>query len=74
MAHRVNVMLDGEALEGLRGILRGERSRFVSDAVRYATLRQRRRTAAAQLTAISRSLCKAAGTAEERIRADRDAG
>jgi hypothetical protein len=72
MAHRVNVVLDDEAWEGLRHVRRGDRSRFVSEAVREATLRRRRRAAAAELAAISAALHKPEGTAEEWVRADRD--
>ncbi len=72
MAHRVNVMLDDEAWEGLRKVPRGERSRFVSNAVREAALRRRRRVAVEELDAIRSALCKPQGTAEEWIRTDRD--
>ncbi len=72
MAHRVDVVLDDEVWERLRSIPRGDRSRFVSDAVRQAAQRRRRRAAVADLEALAPTLREPAGTAEDWIRAHRD--
>lgn len=72
MGHRVNVVLDEEAWERLRSVPKGERSRFVSEAVLEAALRRRRRVAEEELEQIRSGLVKPSGTAEEWVRADRD--
>ena len=72
MAHRVNVVLDEEAWERLQSVPRGERSRFVSEAVRQAALRRRRVAALAELDVIRAEVRKPGGSAEDWIRADRD--
>ena len=72
MAHRVNVVLDDEAWERLQSVPRGERSRFVSQAIRQAALRRRRMAALAELDVIRGEVRKPEGSAENWIRADRD--
>ena len=72
MGHRVNVVLDEDAWDDLRAVPRGDRSRFVSQAVREAALRRRRLGAVADLEAIRLTLRKPSGSAEEWIRADRE--
>ena len=71
MAHRVNVMLDEQAWAELQQIPRGERSRFVSEAVREAALRLSRRDAAARLLQIRSRIAKSEGSAEQWVREDR---
>lgn len=71
MAHRVNVVLDEEAWRELQQVPRGERSRFVSEAVREAMLRRSRREAAARVAAVRGRVTKPPGTAEEWVREDR---
>ncbi len=71
MAHRVNVMLDEQAWTELQQIPRGERSRFVSEAVREAALRLSRRDAAARLLQIRSRIAKSEGSAEQWVREDR---
>ena len=71
MAHRVNVMLDEQAWAELQQIPRGERSRFVSEAVREAALRRSRRDAAARLLEIRSRIAKPEGSAEQWVREDR---
>jgi hypothetical protein len=71
MAHRVNVMLDEQAWTELQQIPRGERSRFVSEAVREAALRLSRRDAAARLLQIRSRIAKPEGSAEQWVRKDR---
>jgi hypothetical protein len=72
MAHRVNVVLDDEAWGRLQSVPRGDRSRFVSEAVRQAALRRRRTAALADLDVIRSEVDKPEGCAEDWIRADRD--
>ncbi|MFH1176879.1 MAG: hypothetical protein V1750_05675 [Acidobacteriota bacterium] len=73
MAHRVNVVLDEEAWRVLGAVTRGQRSRFVSHALVEAGRRVRRQQALAQLRVLREELQHPPGTAEEWIRADRDA-
>ena len=71
MTHRVNVMLDEQAWAELEQIPKGERSRFVSEAVREAALRRSRRDAATRLSEIRTGIAKPEGSAEEWVREDR---
>ena len=71
MSHRVNVMLDERAWAELQQIPRGERSRFVSEAVREAALRRSRRDAASRLLQIRSRIAKPEGSAEQWVREDR---
>jgi transposase len=71
MTHRVNVMLDERAWAELQQIPRGERSRFVSEAVREAALRRSRRDAASRLHQIRSRIAKPEGSAEQWVREDR---
>lgn len=73
MSHRVNVVLDEEAWRVLGTLARGQRSRFVSHALVEAGRRAQRQQALAQLRALREQLQHPPGTAEEWIRADRDA-
>ncbi len=72
MGHRVNVMLDDEAWEILRSIERGERSRFVSAAVKRASLLRRRRRALEGIDSLRKGMTHPPGDAERWIREDRD--
>jgi len=72
MGHRVNVMLDDEAWEVLQEIARGERSRFVSEAVKRAALLRRRRRAVEALDALREEMIHPGGSAEQWIREDRE--
>ncbi len=73
MAHRVNVMLDDEAWEILKDIERGERSRFVTAAVKRASLLRRRRRALEGLDALRNGIDHPPGNVEQWIREERDA-
>ncbi len=72
MSHRVNVMLDEEAWAELQKIERGERSRFVSRAIKEAVLRHERYRALERLDEVREGLEHPPGTAEEWVREDRD--
>lgn len=72
MGHRVNVMLDDEAWDALRQIERGERSRFVSEAVKRAALQRRRRRALEEIDALSEEIRHPGGSAEEWMREERE--
>ncbi len=72
MGHRVNVMLDDEAWEVLQEIERGERSRFVSEAVKSAALRRRRQRAVRELDALRARVVHPGGGAEQWVREDRE--
>jgi len=72
MGHRVNVMLDEEAWEALQEIERGERSRFVSEAVKQAALERRRRRAVERLDALRAGMTHRGGSAEAWVREDRE--
>ena len=72
MAHRVNVVLDDDAWALLERVPRGQRSRFVSAAVREAAVRRARRRAMTRLDALRAALPEHAGTAEEWVRAGRE--
>ena len=72
MGHRVNVMLDDEAWEVLQEIERGERSRFVSEAVKRAALQRQRQQAVRELDALRAQVVHPGGSAEQWIREDRE--
>ena len=71
MSHRVNVILEDEVWAMLSQLPRGERSRFVNQAVFDASLRRRRRSASDQLDALRGRLEPLDRTAVELIRDDR---
>ena len=72
MGHRVNMMLDDEAWEIIQNIERGQRSRFVSEAVKQAVLLRRRRQAMERLDALRETLTHPGGSAEQWVREDRE--
>ena len=72
MGHRVNVVLDEEAWRRLQTVPRGERSRFVSEAVHRAWALQRRREAAGRIEEIRARVARPEGATEEWVRADRE--
>ncbi len=73
MGRRGNLMLDDEAWEALQQTERGQRSRFLSEAVKRATLQRRRRRAVGRLDALRAGLRHPGGRAEEWGREDREA-
>ncbi len=72
MGHRVNVVLDEDAWEALQEIERGNRSRFVSEAVKRAALERRRRCAMARLDALREGMTHPGGSTEQWVREDRE--
>ena len=72
MGHRVNVMLDDEAWAALQKIERGQRSRFVSEAVKQAALLRRRQRAVREIDALRAQIVHPGGSAEQWVREDRE--
>ena len=72
MGHRINVMIDDPVWLELQKVPQGERSRLISEAVSKELQRRRRSRAAAKMDRL-RKTRRAGVSAEELVRADRDA-
>lgn len=72
MGHRINVMIDEPIWMELQKVPQGERSRLISEAVGKELRRRGRRRAAAKMDGL-RKTRRAGASAEEMVRADRDA-
>jgi metal-responsive CopG/Arc/MetJ family transcriptional regulator len=72
MSHRINVMLDDEVWESLSQLPKGERSRFINQALQETLLRQRREEAFARIEELRKQMEPLGMSAEEWIRRDRD--
>ena len=73
MGHRINVMIDDPVWLELQKVPQGERSRLISEAVGRELQRRGRGRAAAEMDKLRKSRRGAAASAEELVRADRDA-
>lgn len=71
MSHRINVILDDEVWESLGQLPKGERSRFVNEAVANELLKRQRLSAIASIDARRAKMKPVPGTSEEWIRRDR---
>lgn len=72
MSHRVNILLSDSTWSALQQIPKGERSRFVEQAVADNLLRKRRLEAAKRIDKTRKKMRPVAGSAEKWIREDRD--
>lgn len=72
MSHRINVILDDEIWATLKKVRRGDRSRFINQAVGKELLRTRREAAVGKLEEFRRQLPSLEGHAEQWLREDRD--
>jgi hypothetical protein len=73
MGHRINVMIDDPVWLELQKVPQGERSRLISEAVSKELQRRGRRRAAAEMDRLRKTRRRATASAEELVRADRDA-
>ena len=73
MGHRINVMIDDPVWMELQKVPQGERSRLISEAVSKELQRRGRGRAAAKMDGLRKTRRRAAASAEELVRADRDA-
>ena len=73
MGHRINVMIDDPVWMELQKVPQGERSRLISEAVSKELQRRGRGRAAAKMDGLRKTRRTAAASAEELVRADRDA-
>ncbi len=73
MGHRINVMIDDPVWQELRKIPQGERSRLISEAVSKELQRRGRSRAVAEMDRLRKTRRRAAASAEDLVRADRDA-
>jgi hypothetical protein len=72
MGHRINVIIDDPVWLELQKVPQGERSRLISEAVSKELQRRGRSRAAAKMDGL-RKARRATASAEELVRADRDA-
>ncbi|MGH8665116.1 MAG: hypothetical protein ACREUX_12720 [Burkholderiales bacterium] len=73
MGHRINVMIDDPVWLELQKVPQGERSRLISEAVSREMQRRGRVRAAAEMDRLRKTRRSVAASAEDLIRADRDA-
>jgi hypothetical protein len=73
MGHRINVMIDDPVWLELQKVPQGERSRLISEAVGRELQRRGRGSAAVEMDRLRKTRRKAAASAEELVRVDRDA-
>lgn len=73
MGHRINVMIDDPVWMELQKVPQGERSKLISEAVSRELQRRGRSRAAANMDRLRKTRCSAAASAEDLVRADRDA-
>ena len=73
MGHRINVMIDDPVWLELQKVPQGERSRLISEAVSKELQRRRRGRAVAEMDRLRKTRRKAAASAEELVRTDRNA-
>lgn len=73
MGHRVNVLIDDAVWVELQQIPLGERSRLISEAVRRELRQRGRAKAAVAMDQLRKTPRKTSESAEELVRADRDA-
>jgi hypothetical protein len=72
MSHRINVVLDNEVWESLSQLPKGERSRFINEAVANELLKRQRLEAIARIDARRAQMKPVPGSSEEWIREDRE--
>jgi hypothetical protein len=72
MSHRVNFIINDDNWQHLSAVPRGERSRWVNQALAEYRRVQNRRAAADRMDAISRSLPAVVGHADDWVRGDRE--
>lgn len=73
MGHRINVMIDDPVWLELQKVPQGERSRLISAAVGRELQHRGRGRAAAEMDRLRKTRRRAAASAEELVRVDRDA-
>lgn len=71
MSHRANFIIDEDNWRHLSAVPRGERSRWVNEALAEYRRIQKRRTAASDMDVMSQLLPRVAGHAEDWVSADR---
>lgn len=73
MGHRINVMIDDVVWEELQKVPPGERRRLISEAVGRELRRRGRAKAAAAMDRLRKTPRRKTASAEDLMRADRDA-
>ena len=72
MGHRINVMIDDPVWSELQKVPRGERSRLITEAVARELRGRVRGRAIGEMDRLRKTSRRAAASAEELVRADRD--
>jgi len=73
MGHRINVIIDDPVWRKLQKIPQGERSRLINEAVGKELQRRSRTRAVVEMDKLRKTNRGAAGSAEELVRAGRNA-